>query len=389
MLPERARNFDWSRLSDVYGSAADVPEQLEKLLEHDLARSESAFGALKSSLFHQSDVTDATAVATLVLGDELARAAARQPAACLELLALFAHAARAWGVCPADQAEAALRHIEQGGVVEGPNGSMNQPQAWQACWGALRRVLPHVIAQLGAGDPTQIGAAAMFIAEIGSEAAPAHDALRHALADPAAHAAARGPLLAALLSTADAAQARALIPELESALGAADDDVRAVSAYGLAKLLGPRTGETALVALADAALERTLPGYLSELAFIDLARLLGERGEEFLLWQLQRCGDYVTLIELLGDTLRFVARLSVPSVLGSSVDSHGVTSVQHGEAFLHTREQLSPAEIRVWRAALANSLLWAGRTDLFAKLGVPSERAALEALLGEQAAAIS
>src|SRR3954454_437523 len=103
MLPERVRNFDWSKLSHVYGSAADVPEQLDALLDSDLARSRAGFEALRARLFHQSDVTDATAIATLVLGDELARADARQPAACLELLALFGHAARSWGVCPVEQ----------------------------------------------------------------------------------------------------------------------------------------------------------------------------------------------------------------------------------------------------------------------------------------------
>lgn len=370
------RKFDWSRLSHAHGPATDVPVQLAALFENDRARSEEALAALSANMFRANDVSDATAVTTLLLGDELAAPAPRQAAACLQLLARAAHAARSWGVCPPDQAEAALQRLEQGAVAE-----VNQPEAWQACWGALRRVLPHVVTQLG----SRFGDAALFIAELGIEAPDAHDALRRAPATDAE----RAPLLAALLCSADSTQRRALPLELDSQLGASSDEVRAIAAYGLVALLGPRASESAVVALADAALEGGLPDYLPGTSFADLARLLGERGVEFMLWLVQRCGDYATLIVLLGDALRFVAKLSVPGVLARGVDPDGVPSVRHDLAFLHTREQLSPAEIRVWRAALANPLLWSGRTDLFAKLGLPDERRALEALLAEQAATIN
>lgn len=384
------QSFPWSRLTHAYGSAEDVPAQLEALFGADDAEAEAAEETLVSSLYHQIDVSDATAAAALVIGAELARASeARRAQASLKLLWLFASAAHANGVSDEAEGESALRRIEQGESLAGPRGSsLNQRAAAQAVWGALRRVLPHIAAQLASPNPQVVTDAAICLTAFAHEARSAEAAIRAAAARSHARAEARAAVLSAWFIACPDFERSALLAALERALMDADEEVRAVAAYGLARIQAGELSERAFHALADAAVHHAFPLYIKPTSYESLAALLGPRGLDFLLAVVRRSQDFAMLVEVIGNALRIGAKIPAPPLYARGWDRDGIKRVDHHGIALPLRERLSAPEVRIWREALRSDLLWTGRTDLFEKVGLPSERGAFVQLLQRSAAAL-
>lgn len=377
------QTFAWSRLTHAYGSAEDVPAQLEALFGADDAQAEAAQEILVSSLFHQINVTDATAAAALVIGEELARVSeARRAQACLKLIWLFASAAQASGVSDAEESESALRRIEQGEALAGPRGSsLNQRAAWQAVWGALRRVLPQVAAQLDNADQHVIAEAATCLTAFGREARAVHHALRTAATRSHALGATRAAVLSAWFITSPDDDRAALLGALEDALGDPHAEVRSVAAYGLARLQGAAISDHAFEILAEAAVQRSFPPYIKATGYDALSAMLGARSLDFLLAVLRRSDDFATLVEVIGNALRIGAKVPAPPLYSRGMDHDGVRRVIHYGVALPLRQRLTPPEVRIWREALRSDLIWSGRTDLFEKVGLPSDRRQLQRLL--------
>jgi hypothetical protein len=380
----------WSRLTHAYGSAEDVPAQLEALFGPDDAQAEAAEETLVSSLYHQIDVTDATAAVALVIGAELARAAeARRAQACLKLIWLFASAAQANGVSDEVEAEDALRRIEQGEGLAGPRGSsLNQRAAAQAVWGALRRVVPHVGAQLANADPQVVAEAAICLTAFAHEARAAQSAIRAAAARGHQRGEARAAVLGAWFIACPDFERASLLAALERALVDADEEVQAVAAYGLARIQGCELSDRAFETLADAAVHRAFPLYIKPTSYDALAALLGARGLDFLLAVVRRSEDFATLVEVIGNALRMGAKIPAPPLYSRGKDRDGVRRVDHHGIPLPLRERLSASEVRIWREALRSDLLWTGRTDLFEKVGLPSDRGEFLQLLRRSAASL-
>lgn len=378
-----SKAIDWSKLTHVYGPATDVPELLEAFLDGGDDVSGRAFQKLISSLYHQSDVTDATAMVALVLGEELSRAdGGRRAAECLELLSLFAQAAGSFGVTDAATAEKALENVEGGTPIEGRFGSLNEPLAADAVWGALRRVLPHVGPYLSAADPETIEAAAAFLAEVGVEASSLFPMVRSVADRPCEDPAARAAVLSALFLTAPTqADSNELIGLLEASLQLDDERVRAVAAYGLAVIQGADLGEEAFEILVNAALNEEFPGYLPERRIDSVTALVAPRQRELLLSALKRCTDFFTAIQVVGYLLESASENPTPYASSFGRDDDGVPNVPHSGPTRTHRESVPEDEVEIWSAVVDSEVIWRGRTDLFEKLGLPESREGLRKLL--------
>jgi len=370
----------WHRLTDVYGSAEAIPARLEALLAGERAAEDD----LISRLYHQCDVSDATAAATLVLGGVLAAPArwhADRLVACLGLLALFARAALSFGCSPRAEAEGALARVLAGVGTKGRHGSLNASGAADAVWGALRRVLPDVAALLRHDDPHVIEGAAEVLALLADEAADFADAVRVTLArvDPVAQPAAGAALLCALARTTRDDDAEA-VASLRAALGSPARAVRIAAAYGLLDLQGEAVGPAVIEVLVESAVADAAPRWLPDTREDDVAVQLGAQAAAYSVAVARRSSDFVQAVRCAGIALEQVCEPPVPYVKRYARGDDGSWRVEHGGPQHPSRLAVTRAQAEVLRALTEADALWSGTTDLFRRLGLPASREALRTL---------
>ena len=147
-------SFDWERLSCVHGSAREVPQWFDRLLDEDDDVSMEALETLNDLLFHQDDVSEATAAFVLASEDELrSPVGERRCEVFFDLFASFAHAARSFDLGQPSEREAALAAVLRNEPIAGAHGSMNTLAAARAQRCATRARSGHAASSRRWGRP--------------------------------------------------------------------------------------------------------------------------------------------------------------------------------------------------------------------------------------------
>lgn len=364
----------WHRLTDVHGSAEEVSARLRAFLAGD-GRAEEE---LIARLYHQCDVTDATAAAILVLGGELARGGPR-PADCLNLLALFARAALSFGASDHDTAERALERVLAADIVKGRVGSLNASTPADSVWGALRRVVPRFGPLFEHSDALVVERVAQLAAVLAGEASVLASAVRSAVqrVDASEHPTTAAALLSALARTADDPDDSDLLAILTRALTSEVPGVRAAAAFGLLDLRGAAVGPEVVETLVSCAVADATPRWLPDKDEGDVAVQLGAHAGAYSLGIARRSDDFVQAVRCAGMALEQVWEPPVPFVTAYGRRGDGRWHVVHGGPRHPTRAALTRAQAEILDVLTEVETLWSGETDLFERLGLPPSRDAL------------
>lgn len=270
-------SFDWERLSCVHGSAREVPQWFDRLLDEDDDVSMEALETLNDLLFHQDDVSEATAAFVLASEDELrSPVGERRCEVFFDLFASFAHAARSFDLGQPSEREAALAAVLRNEPIAGAHGSMNTLAAARAQWAALERAVAWTEPYLTLRDESAEWAC-RFLAAMGSAAAAMHDRTREAFelgrrerwGDET-----RGLVMAAVGATGD----EDVLGFLRACLSDEAMEVSGAAATELLARLGPSCVDDALItALAN--IEDDVPDYFALASFDEIFALLGDRAD--------------------------------------------------------------------------------------------------------------
>lgn len=270
-------DFDWERLTCVHGSAREVPLCFEQLLDADDDVSMDALETLSELLFHQNDVSEATAAFVLASEDELrSPVGERRCEAFFDLFAGFAHAARSFDLGGASEREAALAAVLRNEPTAGAHGSMNTLAAARAQWAALERAVSWTEPYLTLREESAEWAC-RFLAAMGSAAAAMHDRTKEAFelgrregwGDEA-----RGLVTAAVGATGD----ERIVGFLRACLSDEAMEVSGAAATELlARLGGSCADEAVITALAN--IEDDVPDYFALESFDEIFDLLGDRAD--------------------------------------------------------------------------------------------------------------
>ncbi|MCB9619824.1 MAG: hypothetical protein H6724_10310 [Sandaracinus sp.] len=355
----RLDDFDWSRLTHVYGSAEDVPDLVADLLDGDEGTVDEVLEELVSALVHQGDATSATAATVLVLIGTL-REGCDHAAAVLELLAVVASVAAESGPVTVEEARDARARLLAGDVDA---MTVNSTSARAAVWAALDDLAATLPPHLDWASPG-CGWAIECVAALGERASTLRPRMLDLVAsnpepgeqrvlEPLARLSARGEHL-----------------ELYRAyLG--HEDVRARADAALALVIAGDTSDATLDTLASAATGPAIPPSLEDMAGV--GALLEDEAPRFFDRVLRRASGFHVSMDAL---LAWLDALAItPS--GGTRATHD--SLEFGGP---ARDVPRDAKLIALVDACVHARgLWNGRTNVFEMLGLPGSREELAAWL--------
>jgi len=355
-------DFDWSRLTHVYGSAEDVPDLVADLLDGDEGAVDEAIEELVSALVHQGDASSATAATTLVLVEEL-RQGCEHAGAVLEVLAIVAATAAEDQPATPEEAEEAKASLLRGDVDA---MTVNSRLARAAVWAVLADLVEVLPTRLDWTSPACRWAIECACA-LGERASALRPRVLQLIASNPA------PGEHRLLESLARLSHRGEHVELYRTF-LAHDDVRARADAALALAIAGDTSDDTLRELAAAATGPAVPASLEDLGA--LGSLLEDAAPRFFDRVLRRASGFHVSMDAL---------LAWLSALG--IAPPGGTRATHDGFHFDGPPMDVPVDdalVALVDACVHAYGLWNGRTNLFEVLGLPSTRDALAAWLRER-----